>query len=197
MRHTTYRSVHTRFAVLVALVGIGACDGQITQLQPTEAEVAPGLQAGHEALEGVADQNPMPCQFERDQYYGFVYLHPADTVYSEDHVLPRQKVDMWGGPDTPLPPSDIPDYIRWSCTEDVHVAFPILVPPTEGPFSPEGFALELLESHTPEGLVDWFLTYPLLEAPVFETRMLGLALVSTDTPLPVAVALVEVSLGES
>lgn len=203
MRHTTYRSVLTRFMVLVALVGIGACDGQITRLQPTEAEVGLGLQEGHEAqaghgaLEGVAAYEiPMPCRFERNEYYGLVYLHPADTVYSEDHTLPRQKVDMWGGPDTPLPSSDIPDYIRWSCTEDVRGTHPILVSGPDAPFDTTGFALELLDSPTPEGLVDWFLTYRLLDTPGFETRLLGLALMSADATVPVAIATVEVSYRE-
>lgn len=72
MRHTTYRSVLARFAVLAALVGVGACDGHVTQLQPTEAEIASGLPTGHEALEGLAYQSPMPCQFERPEYDGFV-----------------------------------------------------------------------------------------------------------------------------
>lgn len=197
MRHTTYRSVLAKFAVLAALAGVGACDGHVTQLQPTEAEIASGLQTGHEALEGLASQSPLPCLFERPEYDGFVYLYP-----DPDDILPpnlntihfRQIVDMWhlGGPPTPLPTTDVPDYIRWTCPEDIHGPYPTLADGTDTPTNPEGFVLELLDRGSPETVVDWFLTYPLhLVTPDFGTRHLFLVLMSAEGTA-VAIAPVEV-----
>lgn len=199
MRHTTtYRSVLARFAVLAAIVGVGACDGHVAQLQPTEAEIASGLQTGHEALENLAYQIPMPCQFERPMYEGFVYLHPdsVDIVQPDENTpYSRQIVDMWRfvSPNHPLPPTDLPDHIRWTCTEDLHGTHPTLPNPMDTPANLEGFALEILPSRSPETIADWFLTHRMgLVTPGFETMSTSLLLMSADATVPVAIAPLEV-----
>ncbi len=199
MRHTTtYRSVLARFAVLAALVGVGACDGHVTQLQPTGAEIASGLQTGDEALEGLAYQVPTPCQFERPMYEGFVYLRPDSfDILQPDENTPhsRQIVDMWRfvSPDHPLPPTDFPDHIRWTCPDDLQGVHPVLADPSEGLFDdPEGFALEI-NGRSPDRIFDWYLTHRMgLVTEEFQTRRMGLKLISAATTVPVAFAPLEV-----
>lgn len=199
MRHTTtYRSVLARFAVLAALVGVGACDGHVAQLQPTEAETGSGLQTGHEALEDLAYHIPMPCQFERPKYEGFVYLNPDSVdIVQPDENTPhsRQIVDMWRfvSINHPLPPADLPDHIRWTCSEDLQEVHPTLPNPMDTPANLEGFALEFLPSRSQETIADWYLTHRMgLVTPGFETMSTDLLLMSADTPVPVAIAPLEV-----
>ncbi len=198
MRHTTtYRSVLARFAVLAALAGVGACEGHVTQLQPTGAKPASGLRTGHKALDGLAYQIPTLCQFERHRYEGFVYLHPDsdDILHPDENTnVSRQIVDMWRfvTDEHPLPAIDLPDHIRWTCPEDVSGAHPVLPDPTEQPGDPEGFALEI-NARSPDRPFDWYLTHRLgLVTPEFETRHLSLRLMSADTPVPLAIAPLEV-----
>lgn len=107
---------------------------------------------------------------------------------------------MWrlAGPATPLPTTDVPDHIRWTCPEGIHRAHPTLAGGPETPTNPEGFVLRLLDSRSPDGILDWFLTYPLhLATPDFETRHMVLALMSAEATVPVAIAPVAVRYCES
>jgi len=161
MRHSTHRSVLARFAVLAAFLAIGACDGHVTQLQPTGAEVAPGSKASDDPMASAAHESDEPhCYFERSHYNGLVYPDP-----DEEHVLdgpelvtPLQIVDMY------VPPiiGDTHDAIAFGCDQPVPDLFPQLVydtiPESVIPPAPPEFGLVFLPGRTPEAVAAWYLT---------------------------------------
>ncbi len=197
MRHSAYRLVLGRFAAMMALAATGACGTDLIPAQPTEVVAPHAAQAGAGAVGSATYQSLEPrCEFERPEYFGFVYVEPTDTV-PPVIVTPvlRQVVDMYQVETTIQ--VDVRDEILWTCTPEDPSVTPFLVPPEYGLFDPE-FALHFLPTDL-STFGAWFLTYPIPSAydPDFGTRRTEIWLWSTNTPILLGRAPVEVQLLQS
>ena len=196
MRHTTYGSVLGRISVLVALVATGACDRNVTLVQPAETMAAHGFQEGGSAPGSAAfNSQEVECRFERPRYHGLVYREPENMVPPIIFEA-RQVVDMWGPPPSII--LDLHDDILWTCTPDDPAAFPAIASgPSVIPTPDPRFRLMSFPTiHAPGGA--WFLTFPLVEeGERFGTKLLSLELRSPYSIVPLAVASVQVNLCQS